>query len=128
MKDQPSFRRQTRDKGLSQGLVIMEDMGGVSALQFAELAKIMAVAARAHGWTVPTFRSPPRRAGAHRTMRHMESGILVAVQLRRRTFFEVVVDMIDGVVQTNNLAGDEAAACRVALLSAVANLERIQAA
>ena len=90
-----------------------------TALRFAELARTLGVAARAQGLTMPAFRSPPRVAGAHRTVRRRVGGVTVAVRLRGRPWPAVVADMVEGVVVANDLAGTAAAPARAALWEAV---------
>ena len=89
-----------------------------TALHFAELARTLGVAARAQGLTMPAFRSPPRVAGAHRTVRRRVGGVTVAVRLRGRPWPAVVADMVEGVVVANRLAGVAADHARAALWEA----------
>jgi hypothetical protein len=76
--------------------------------------------ARRHGLTAPGFSSPPRRAGADRTIRRIPGGgVLVAVRVRGRRPDEVAADMVEGVVAANQLDGAAAAGWRAALLAAI---------
>ncbi len=88
------------------------------AVRFTETARCLGAAARSAGLTVPAFRSPPRVAGASRTLRHFPGGALVSVTLRDRPFDDVVVDMVEGLVRANRLEGEAAARARAALLEA----------
>ena len=96
----------------------MPEMEG-TALRFAELARTMGVVARAQGLTMPAFRSPPRAAGAHRTVRRRAGGVTVAVRLRGRPWPAVVADMVEGVIVANDLVGPKAERARAALWEAV---------
>jgi hypothetical protein len=84
------------------------DGPGVPALRFAETARRLGGVARAAGLVVPAFRSPPRVAGARRTIRRYPGGTVVSVQLRGRSFDEVASDMLQGVLVANRLEGDAA--------------------
>jgi hypothetical protein len=86
---------------------------------FAHAARCLGAAARAAGLTVPAFRSPPRRAGAPRTIRRLPGGPVVAVVLRDRAFRDVLVDMVEGIVIANRLQDPAAARVRRTLLDAV---------
>ncbi len=91
-----------------------------TAVRFAEVARLLGGAARARGLQPPAFRSPPRVAGASRTMRRSPGGdATVAIELRGRPFVAVVADMVEGVVAANGLAGVEATRARTALWEAV---------
>jgi hypothetical protein len=78
------------------------------ALLFSQAARRLGAATRAAGLTVPAFRSPPRVAGALRTIRRYPGGAVVAVRIRGRSLAEVASDMVEGVLAVNRL--DEAAA------------------
>ncbi len=88
------------------------------ASRFVTAARRLGAAARMAGLDVPAFRSPPRVAGAARTLRQYPSGAVVSVILRGRRFDDVVVDMVEGVVRANGLAGEAAADARQQLLDA----------
>ncbi|MFN8034370.1 MAG: hypothetical protein U0V73_00325 [Acidimicrobiia bacterium] len=94
-------------------------MHPVSALRFAHVARVLGAAARAGGLRVPAFRSPPRIAGARRTVRRYPGGAVVAVRLQGRSLDEVVADMVEGVVVANSLGGDTAARVRRLLVGAL---------
>lgn len=72
---------------------------------------------------VPAFRSPPRVAGAARTIRHLGDGAVVAVQLRGRDAAAVATDMIEGIVVANRLDVARAEPVRRRLAQAVAPIE-----
>ena len=98
----------------------------LDALAFSWLARRLAAEARRLGLTVPGFRSPPRRAGAVRTLRRVEGGgCIVAVRRRERPGVEVVADLVDGVLAANGLAGAAGRAQRAQLLAALATLSRV---
>ena len=96
------------------------DVGGVEA--FAAAARRLGDTARAAGLAVPAFRSPPRVAGAERTIRRYPGGTVVSVQLRDRSREAVAADMVEGVVATNRLTGDAALRARTLLAEALAGL------
>jgi len=96
------------------------DVGGVES--FAAAARGLGDAARGAGLTVPAFRSPPRVAGAVRTIRRYPGGTVVSVQLRDRSHDAVAADMVEGVVVTNHLTGDAALRARTLLAEAIAGL------
>ena len=81
-------------------------------------ARRLGAAARGAGLSVPAFRSPPRVAGAVRTLRRFREGCVIAVTLRGRPFDDVVADMVDGLVRVNGLDGAAAARARCLLLAA----------
>ena len=90
------------------------------SLRFAEAVRRLSEVARAAGWTLPTFRSPPGVADVTRTMRRRFDGtVVVAVALRGRPWPTVLADLVEGVVVTNRLAGAEADQCRRRLRAAL---------
>jgi hypothetical protein len=91
-----------------------------TALRFATAARLLAQHARRHGLDVPGFRSPPRLAGADRSLRwRADGGATVAVSIRDRPWVAVLADMVEGVVAANRLAGQAADQARSALWVAV---------
>jgi hypothetical protein len=97
---------------------------GGASLRFARAARVVADAARAEGWLVPGFRSPPRLAGVERTVRRRaDGGAVVAVRVRGRPWAAMAADLIEGVVVTNRLTGADAHRCRVRLWEALAPAE-----
>ncbi len=95
---------------------------GSSSLRFADAARVLSAAAAGLGLAAPTFRSPPRRPGAVRTIRRLVRGdgdAVIAVVVRERPFPDVVADMVEGVVVANRLTGAEAVRVRTALTSAL---------
>ncbi|CAN5848273.1 hypothetical protein BH24ACT3_BH24ACT3_05670 [soil metagenome] len=91
-----------------------------TSLRFAGAARSLGHAARAQGFTVPAFRSPPRLAGAERSLRRRaDGGATVSVRIQGRPFAAVVADMVEGVVVTNHLTGPAADRARTALWASV---------
>jgi hypothetical protein len=92
-----------------------------TSVQFAAVARSLATVARSRGLIVPGFRSPPRVAGAERTLQWSARGAVptVAVQLKGRPFGAVVADMVEGIVVANELDPSEATRVRTALWEAV---------
>ncbi|HVF74157.1 MAG TPA: hypothetical protein VM938_03845 [Acidimicrobiales bacterium] len=91
-----------------------------SSLSFSALAQVLAAEVRRHGLVLPSFSSPPRVAGARRTIRRLQGGgLMVSVQVRGRSIDDVLGDMVDGVVVANGLRGREAEGWRLALRAAV---------
>lgn len=90
------------------------------AAEFARVARRLADAARMMGLVAPGFRSPPRLAGADRTIRRGGSGSsLVAVRAQDRPWAAVVADLIEGVVVANRLDQRTALRARAELWAAV---------
>lgn len=91
-----------------------------SSLHFAATARTLGTAARSLDLTVPGFRTPPKLAGAERTIRRHPGGtITIAVVLRGRPFQVVIADLIEGIVVANELEGAEATRVRTRLWEAV---------
>ena len=100
-----------------------------TSFRFASAARTLGQAARARGLTVPGFRSPPRLAGAERTLRRRgDGGATVAIRLRGRPWVAVLADMIEGVVVANGLAGADATRARTALWAALEQTDELRAA
>jgi len=92
-----------------------------SSTNFAVAVRILAAEARALGLEVPGFRSPPRLAGADRSLRRRPGAApAVAVRLAGRAFDAVVADMVEGIVVANGLSGRRAGDVRARLMAAVA--------
>jgi hypothetical protein len=89
---------------------------------FAQAARALAAGTRAAGLVVPTFRTPPKRPDALRTIRRLPGGAIVAVRVRGRARAAIVADMVEGVIRTNGLTGEAATRLRTALLAAVLEL------
>ena len=89
---------------------------------FAAAARRLGDVARGAGLAVPAFRSPPRVAGAQRTIRRYPGGTVVSVQLRDRSHEAVAADMVEGVVVTNRLSGDAALRARTMLAEALVGI------
>ena len=93
-----------------------------SSLRFAAAVRALAVEARRLGLDVPGFRSPPRLAGADRSLRRRPGASpAVAVRLRDRPFAAIAADMVEGVIVANGLTGPRAAEVRTRLLAALAD-------
>lgn len=87
-----------------------------SSLQFAATVRILTTAARARDLLVPGFRSPPRVAGAERTVRRRRDGsATVAVMIKGRPYQAVVADLIEGIVVVNEFDGIAATRIRTHL-------------
>lgn len=96
---------------------------GMGSLEFAEAARQMGEVLRDQGQVVPTFRSPPRRAGLTRSIKRRADGsVTVAVALRGRTMAAIAADMIDGVIVSNDLQGSPASGLRDQLWSCIDGL------
>jgi hypothetical protein len=93
------------------------------AIRFADVARRLGAAAHDAGLDVPAFRSPPRVAGAARTIRRYPAGAVVSVRLRGRPFPDVVTDMVDGVLAANRVAPADAPRLRARLTGALAAAE-----
>lgn len=89
------------------------------AIRFADVARRLGAAAHEAGLDVPAFRSPPRVAGAARTIRRYPAGAVVSVRLRGRPFADVVTDMVDGVLATNRVEPADAPRLRARLNAAL---------
>ena len=91
-----------------------------TSLEFAAVARLLGASARSRGLVPPGFRSPPRVAGAERTLQRSGTGwATVSVRLDGRPFGAVVADMAEGVIVANRLEGAEATRVRTALWEAV---------
>ncbi|MEJ5254220.1 MAG: hypothetical protein WHS89_02605 [Acidimicrobiales bacterium] len=100
-----------------------------SSLRFAAAARVLGLAARAEGLVVPGFRSPPRLAGAERSVRRRpDGGATISVRLRDRPWLAVLADMIEGVVVANRLSGPAADRCRTALWAAIERCDDLSGA
>jgi hypothetical protein len=95
---------------------------GSRSLRFADAARVLTAAAVGLGLSAPTFRSPPRLAGAVRTIRRYRPAggdAVVAITVRDRAFADVLADMVEGVVVANRVTGAEAVRVRTALAAAL---------
>jgi hypothetical protein len=97
---------------------MMLAMEPATTVRFATTARALADAARAHGLTVPGFRSPPRLSGVDRTLRRRGASASIAVRVRGRPWADVLTDMVEGIVVANGLSGEAADAARAALAGA----------
>lgn len=92
-----------------------------TAVEFANTARMLGDAARRHGCTVPSFRSPPKVPGRMRTVRrHGDTSVTVSLVVRGRPWSSVMADMIEGFVVANQLGGAEAEQLRDLLWRVVA--------
>lgn len=96
---------------------------GVPATRFAAMVRFLAAESREAGLVVPAFRSPPRIAGAARSIRRTADHTVVSIQLRDREPAAVADDIIEGIVVANALGADRADAVRRQLRAAVAPAE-----
>jgi hypothetical protein len=104
-------------------------VGMGTSLRFAAAVRALAVESRTLGLEVPGFRSPPRLAGADRSLRRRPGAApAVAVRLVGRPFAAIAADMVEGVVVANGLAGEEAARVRSRLLAVLAADATLEAA
>ncbi len=87
------------------------------------MVRFLAAESREAGLEVPAFRSPPRIAGAARSIRRTPDHTVVSVQLRGRDPVAVADDIIEGIVVANRLGPDRATAVRSRLRAAVAPAE-----
>ncbi len=100
-----------------------------TSFRFASAARTLGQAARQRGLAVPGFRSPPRLAGAERTLRRRgDGGATVAVRMRGRPWVAVLADMIEGVIVANQLVGADATRARTALWAALEQTDELRAA
>ena len=100
----------------------MNPSSGSSSLRFADAARQLTAVASGLGLVAPTFRSPPRIAGAVRTIRRFArvgGDVVIAITVRERPFADVLADMVEGVVVANRLTGSEAVRVRTALAAAL---------
>jgi len=90
------------------------------SLGFSALARSLGAEVRRHGLVLPSFSSPPRIAGARRTIRRLHGGgVMISVSVRGRSVDDVLADLVDGVIVANGLSGREAEGWRLALRGAV---------
>ena len=90
-----------------------------STLQFAQAVQALARATRALGLVAPSFRSPPRLVGVHRSIKRWSGGATVAVVVRDRPWPAVQADLVEGVVAANGLVSPAADRARAALWEAL---------
>ena len=90
-----------------------------SSLRFARSVQALATTARRLGLLAPSFRSPPRLVGAHRTITRWPDGATVAVVVRGRPWPAVQSDLVEGVVAANRLQSPAADRARAELWEAL---------
>lgn len=78
----------------------------METLRFAEVARVIASAARSLNLEAPAFRVPPRVPGKTRTLRKHEGGAVVSVLLKDRTDTDVIVDLVVGTLKANGKPAD----------------------
>lgn len=88
-------------------------------MMFSALVRVVAQEARAMGLLVPGFRSPPRLAGAVRTIRSGVGTPMIAVRLRGRPFADVAADVVEGVLVANGIPPGPDMRIRRRLLKAI---------
>ncbi len=93
-----------------------------STARFALAARTLTREARRRDLVGPSFRCPPRLAGADRTLRRRPGGGVVAVRVRDRPWPAVLADMIEGVIVVNGLTPPRATRVRTELWDAVTAL------
>lgn len=98
-------------------VVSVTSISAAPSVRFAVTARAIADGARSLGLTVPSFRTPPRVAGATRTILRRSETAMVAVAVKGRTFGAVTADLIEGVVVANGLSGSAAGEVRDQLWS-----------
>jgi hypothetical protein len=104
-------------------------MTTVRFIRFSGIAQALGEEAHQAGLIAPGFRSPPRLAGATRTIRCLPTGgAVVAVVIQDRPVAEVIRDMIDGVVAANELSGEVAEEVRGRLRRRIRTADEIVAA
>ena len=86
-----------------------------STLQFAQAVQALARASRGLGLVAPSFRSPPRLVGVHRSIKRWPGGATVAVVVRDRPWPAVQADLVEGVVAANGLVSPAADRVRALL-------------
>ena len=97
-------------------------MEGSGFSGFAVTARQVGAEARRLGLDVPDFRSPPGLPGRDRTIvRRPDGTASVAVRVRGRSPYEVVTDLVEGVLAVNGLSGAGAVGHRRALRAAAAD-------
>ncbi len=89
------------------------------SVRFSAAIRAVGEEARHLGLTVPGFRSPPRLAGADRTIRRGAGGPIIAVRLRGRPFADVMADVVEGVLVANGVPRGRDLRVRRKLLDAI---------
>ena len=88
-------------------------------MMFSALVRAVGEEARKLGLVVPGYRSPPRIAGAMRTIRSGNGGPMIAVRLRGRPFADVAADVVEGVLVANAIPPGRDLRLRRRLLRAI---------
>ena len=88
-------------------------------VMFSTIVRAVSQEARQLGLMVPGFRSPPRVAGADRTIRRRAGETTIAVRLRGRPFADVAADVVEGILVANRVVPSHTRKVRRQLLSAI---------
>lgn len=94
-------------------------VSSLTAVEFADLARLVAEVALMGGLRAPGFSSPPRRPEIDRSIRRQGTHSVVAVRRRGRPAAAVQADLIEGVVVANELDEFDAARFRSQAWAAV---------
>lgn len=95
-------------------------ISGMNSVAFAHAARVLSLVARELGHEAPSFRSPPRIAGARRSMtKRTDGSVCISVATRNRTAAAVIADMIEGIVVASSEAPSAVGALRDALWAAI---------
>lgn len=94
-------------------------MQSSSSLRFARAVQAIAQTARGLGLVAPSFRSPPRLVGVHRSITRWRGGATVAVVVRGRPWPAVEADLVEGVIAANGLVSPAADRARAQLWEAL---------
>ena len=95
------------------------EVKSLTAVEFADLARLIAEVALMGGLRAPGFASPPRRPEVDRSIRRQGANSVVAVRRRGRPAAAVQADLIEGVVVANELDEFDAARFRSQAWAAV---------
>lgn len=101
-------------------LLTRDPSGSLSAVEFANTARLIGDVARTGGLRAPGFSSPPRRPEIDRSIRRNGTRAVVAVRRRGRPASAIQADLIEGVVVANELDPFEAARFRAQAWAALA--------
>ena len=94
-------------------------MQSSSSLRFARAVQAIAQTARTLGLVAPSFRSPPRLVGVHRSIKRWPGGATVAVVVRGRPWPAVQADLVEGVIAANALVSPASDRARAHLWEAL---------
>ena len=92
---------------------------GISAAEFCQVARALAMAASDAGLGVPTFRSPPRTPGVDRAVRRYDAErVCVLVRRSGVPLAGVLESMVEGIVVASDVDEAKAARLRPKLMAA----------